>query len=181
MIHLTNSFLANRSFRVKINNSFSASKSIPAGVPQGAVLSPTLFSIYLYDLPTDENCTLVQFADDITMIKSARNGASIRKSLQDYTNVLTRYLKKWKLELNSSKTESIFLHLFIFLCFPEHLVQVQDHRVEWKNHVNYLGVQFDQKLLFNKHIEQIIFKCGACMNTLYSLINRNSRLHPADH
>ena len=75
IIRILVDYLKDRSFTVKIGNSFSTSRVIEAGVPQGGVLSPTLFSLFINDLPvkTDPNSRVFSylFADDISYLISS--------------------------------------------------------------------------------------------------------------
>ena len=181
LLHLIHSFLSNRTFRVKINSKLSSSKSIPAGVPQGAVLSPSLFNIYLHDLPTISDGYNYQFADDIAATKTDKKANSIKKSLQDYTLTITRYFRHWKLQLNPTKSEAIFFTRRRHdRAFPRNMIKVSNFEVEWKDCVKYLGVYLDQKLIFKNHIETVMTKVGKCVRALYSLISRNSRLFPSN-
>lgn len=58
--HITHSFLESRTFRIKIGTTFSSCKLITAGVPQGSVLSPSLYNIYTHDIPKTANTLLSQ-------------------------------------------------------------------------------------------------------------------------
>lgn len=58
------SFIKGRSFQVSIGNSKSPTHEIPYGVPQGAILSPTLYNVFTSDVPTSEFCETATFADD---------------------------------------------------------------------------------------------------------------------
>ena len=63
-LHLIASFLRNRTFRVRVDNTLSSERAITAGVPQGSVLGPLLFSVYVNDVPKLPGTRLVMFADD---------------------------------------------------------------------------------------------------------------------
>ena len=65
LIRVIDSFLAQRSFRVKMDGAFSGWRPMLAGVPQGSLLSPLLYSLYTSDIPTSIVSELALYADDI--------------------------------------------------------------------------------------------------------------------
>ena len=90
-------FLENRTFMVKIEDSFSLIKKIECGVPQGGVLSPTLFSLYINDIPLSESeeeiCLL--FADDLVYklrYLYKKNGKMLLNSQIEATKIVQKYL-----------------------------------------------------------------------------------------
>lgn len=178
LIKITQSFLANRTFRVKVNNSFSNPKAIPAGVPQGAVLSPVLFNIFMADLPQFHGCTTAQYADDVALLSTNKRAASIKKSIQKAVNAFAKYVRHWKLKLNPTKTEAVyFTRRRALRAFPRSNIKVDGHQVDWAASAKYLGAILDQKLTFKKHVDHVIEKSGKCVKMLYSLVCRNSSLH----
>lgn len=160
--HLTKivrSFLNNRSFQVKVGNKTSTSRTIPAGVPQGAVLSPLLFNILVHDLPLPTLGTVGQFADDIAAWFTAKRAAPIRKELQDYASGLSKYLSKWKLKMNPAKTEAVFFtRRRCAGAFPKHPIKLEGYETVWNSAAKYLGVYLDKTLTFGRHTEYILEK-----------------------
>ena len=146
------SFLKNRTFKVRINSSFSDAKTIPAGVPQGAVLSPVLFNIFMADIPVNHNCTSAQFADDVSILFTCKRTASVKKELQQAVKSFAKYVKLWKLKLNPQKSEAIFFtRRRTRKAFPNRKLQVENQDIEWKSSAKYLGFTLDQKLTFKEH------------------------------
>jgi hypothetical protein len=82
---LIKSFLENRNFFVQLHNSKSKSYEIPAGVPQGSLLSPTLFNWFINDIPTPKNCKLALYADDTSLFSktSSKNFSHLIKNLEN--------------------------------------------------------------------------------------------------
>ncbi|GFV15999.1 RNA-directed DNA polymerase from mobile element jockey [Trichonephila clavipes] len=72
LILIIKSFLNNRSFAVRVNDTHSSTKQIRAGAPQGALLSPTLFNIYVNDIPKTRQTTVCLYADDTRSSRKAR-------------------------------------------------------------------------------------------------------------
>lgn len=70
IVKLVKSFLEDRMFSVSINGTLSAPKNIPAGAPQGSVLSPTLYNIFIADMPIPLNCELALYVDDTALINT---------------------------------------------------------------------------------------------------------------
>lgn len=175
---IVQSFLTHRTLQVKVNDSLSDEKCIPAGVAQGAVLSPTLFNIFIADLPANHFCEVAQYADDVAFMFTHKRGASVKKQLQVAVNRFSKYIKKWKLKLNPQKSESIFFtRRRAVRAFPNSSIDVEGHECEWSNSVKYLGMVLDSKLTLKKHIDYTIEKAGKCIKMLYPLLARNSRLN----
>jgi hypothetical protein len=107
LIHVLHIYLQHRSFFVSIRNLHSKAHPIFAGVPQGSLLGPTLFNLFINDIPsiiTDPNLLLTIYADDTTI--SARSGKpeiAVRK-LNSALALLEPWLIKWRIELNVQKS-----------------------------------------------------------------------------
>ena len=101
------SFLKNRSCKVNINGSLSSSFDVISGVPQGSVLGPILFLIYLFDLPKIiPSCLgvrLYMFADDLKMLKTIQTDSDTHV-LQACIDSLVSYMTARQLKLSPTKT-----------------------------------------------------------------------------
>jgi len=97
-------FLTNRPQNVKVNDTLSEWLEVPSGVPQGTVLSPLLFLIYINDLPDvcDNYSKLFLFADDAKIYSYIRN-AYDSMCLQHNTNKLQQWTQNWELALNTDQ------------------------------------------------------------------------------
>lgn len=104
LLKMTSSFLANRSFVVRLNEFCSQRMDMPRGVPQGSVLSPTLFNIYVHDLPRHEQIKTLQFADDTSFYLTYNDARNAQDLINTYMVRLTKFFSKWKLVLNAQKT-----------------------------------------------------------------------------
>ena len=95
-------FLEGREQRVVIRNSFSSWREVYSGVPQGSVLGPTLFLIYINDLLEDLRSQGKMFADDAKIYRKIRNDQD-RDMLQEDLDRVTEWSEKWLLEFNQDK------------------------------------------------------------------------------
>ena len=107
LIKIINSYLKNRTFVVGINNNVSTEKSVAAGVPQGSVLGPVLFLYYVNDIPKSTKVQIAIFADDTALFALSWHKKQAIKELQTYVHELEQYYYKWKLKINTSKTELV--------------------------------------------------------------------------
>lgn len=98
LVKLIQSFLDERTFAVKVGGGLSRLINIPAGVPQGAVLSPSLFNVFMADIPTTERCFVSQFADDIAILASSKSPPFIKSRLQGHMDTISKYCKNGDLK-----------------------------------------------------------------------------------
>ena len=95
-------FLVGRKQKVVLNSHASDWSSVSSGVPQGSVLGPILFNIYVSDMPLIVNSHIFQFADDVKMFRTIRTVDDFCQLQQDI-NLLFALSKKWQLKFNISK------------------------------------------------------------------------------
>lgn len=177
ILKLIRSYLLNRSFRVSVNGFLSEDKPVPFGVPQGSVLSPTLFNIFTADIIKVDGVTYYLFADDTGFVATDMDPEMVICKLQHAQNELEKYYERWKIKLNPNKSQVMF---FTRRRSPRYLPQreisVNGHAIEWSNNVQYLGLNLDKKLTFGFHIEESLRKFDKLTKTFYPLVNRRSRL-----
>lgn len=180
LIKIIRNYLQQRSFKVSLNGCLSNNFPIPAGVPQGSLLGPLLYSVYTSDIPNlGDGCVLFLFADDTAVTVKGRTPREITNKLQRCLNAFAEYAKTWKIKINSAKTQTImFLHRQSPRLKPSATctIEMDGTRVEWSTEVTYLGLLFDEKLLFRSHVEKTLTRCSALVKCLYPLICRRSRL-----
>lgn len=180
IIKLVRSFLSNRSFAVNVNNSFSSTRHVPSGVPQGAVMSPTLYNIYTNDLPISvkgNDCEVSQFADDTAIYTSSACPDKVMLTLEESLLKLSNYCIEWNIKLNADKTKAIyFTRKRAERFLPQRKIKFHDSEIDWSDSVKYLGLHLDKKLLYKYHIDSSIEKAQRIFRMLYPLINRRSKL-----
>jgi len=180
LIKYISSYLKNRHLKVSINGLHSTKRKIRAGVPQGSVLGPTLFNIYINDIPTFPNTKIAMYADDTALYAHSFSAVVAAKQIQIHMNLLEHFYKLWKITLNPTKTEiMIFTKKFkdskIF-----QPIKVFGHNTHPTHSVKYLGVYLDSKLTFKKHINETLRKAYAVQKKLYPLMAKNSSLTQAN-
>ena len=156
LILLLCSYLEDRVMFVLINNVTSSLLKLLAGVPQGSVLGPLLFLIFINDAPKVRKVDESIFADDKLFYAASYRISAIVKRLQHALEVNKRYFHKWKIKINDSKTEAILFtkrrpKIFDNICCG-------DLKIVWLDKVKYLGVMLDHRLTFSEHINYLCHK-----------------------
>ena len=104
IIKRVNFFLSQRNVYVKIKNTRSEKFSPTAGVPQGSVVAPLLFLIYVSNIP-ETPAEISQFADDFALFYRSKSSQLIQSKLQASLNTLIKWCDKLKIKINSAKTK----------------------------------------------------------------------------
>lgn len=170
-------FLSNRFQSVKLKSYISNPTSVLSGVPQGSVLGPLLFLIYINDIACNISSQIRLFADDCVIYKEITSPAD-NTFLQSDLDRLAEWCDTWQMEINVGKTK----HLeFSSALIPSHnTYTINDSRIESVQSFKYLGVFFTANLNWTTHIEHItnkaIKKLGILKRRLY-LANKETRLH----
>ena len=100
-------YLGGRSQVVDVKGTISQPKEIDCGVPQGSILGPLLFLIYVNDMQAAVKCKLLLYADDSALLVSGKDVNEIQKVLSDELNSVCEWLVDNKLSIHLGKTESI--------------------------------------------------------------------------
>jgi Reverse transcriptase (RNA-dependent DNA polymerase)/Endonuclease-reverse transcriptase len=147
-------FLNERKQVVKIEDAISKEVSVTSGVPQGSVLGPLLFLIYINDLPKNINCNVRLFADDCAIYKEICSSEDQEK-LQEDIHKVKQTLDSLVLDLNLKKSEMI---TFGKAKFKDYVYRVGGEIIERKESIKYLGITFDKNLAWTPHIDMIASK-----------------------
>ena len=140
------SYLKNRSQFVSILGFDSSIKPINHGVPQGSVLGPLLFLLYINDLHfAIKNSKVFHFADDTNLLNISNSPKKNQKSVNADLKILYKWLLANKISLNCDKTEVIFFHKPGERA-PDLKIKMNGHRIYPSKSIKYLGMYLDETL-----------------------------------
>ena len=153
------SYLSDRTQSTVIGDSQSNLLAIPSGVPQGTVLGPTLFSLFINDLP-QAICdgTTILFADDTTIYVIGNDISAINKSLCSSLHLADEWLQTNHLSLNINKTKTMLIRSSRKKNVPSLSVHLHGSLIEQVSVFKFLGVYLNDTLTWSNHIEEVSVK-----------------------
>ena len=142
-----------------------------AGAPQGALIGPLLFVIYINDLPNELKSNVKLFADDtslFTVVKDKNESANI---LQNDLQSISTWAYNWKVlfKPDSSKPAQGVLFSGKKEIQVHPIISVNNVQVERVSYQKHLGILLDEKLNFKKHIDSAISKVNKCISVIKKL------------
>ena len=173
-------YLQNRKQYVSYDGVDSDSESIEYGVPQGSVLGPLLFLIYMNDLPQCIcHSKVILFADDTTLYCSSTNIVELHEQINNDLKIMIDWFRTNKLSLNTSKTNYLIISPPRQHARPlENLkLKIGEDIIERKKSCKFLGVFIDENLKWDEQIKNVHSKIS---KSLYAL-NRSKRLVPKSY
>jgi len=174
------SYLSDRHQLVDVRGSQSSRATITCGVPQGSILGPLLFLIYVNDMSGAVKNKLLLYADDSGILVSGKDRSELESVLSSEMNVLSEWLICNKLSLHLGKTESVLFGSKARLKSGPNLnVVCNGNPIEAKDSVKYLGATLDQSLSFDSMARSTIKKANARLKFLYrksKFLNPHSKM-----
>ncbi|GFX66523.1 RNA-directed DNA polymerase from mobile element jockey [Trichonephila clavipes] len=161
-------------FQVRVNDTLSSSHSINYGVPQGSLLGPLLFNIYINDIPTHPQTSTNIYADDTVTLATYKNHNTITIALNNHLKLLETFFDTWKIKINIDKTIAVLFTNRKTQPTPPTLYSTQ---LQWSQSTKYLGLTLDKKLTWKQHIIQTRDKFRRAQRAIFPLIGRNSELN----
>ena len=162
------SYLKNRKCFIEYSDIKSNINVFNTGVPQGSILGPLLFLLFINDLPKiSNNIKMILFADDTTLTISDSNLTNLVNRSNIELNSINNWVNANKLTLNTDKTE--FLITSNRTVASNINIEFQSASIVPSNSCKYLGVMIDNKLCFRDHIHFVISKISKHTGILYKL------------
>jgi len=161
------SYLSNRKQYVKFKSSNSNMLNITSGVPQGSILGPLLFIIYINDIQEQSNSIhLTLFADDTSLIATGNDPEQTTQLLNSQLNKLQHWFSSNHLIINTSKTNFMVFSTKQSIINHNFSIKIHNTTINRVYHTKFLGVIIDSKLKWQKHIMHIKNKVSKTIGIL---------------
>ena len=151
------SFLNDRRAVITLGGEKGQEFNTAIGLPQGSVISPLLFSLYIVDCYINVKSGKVKFADDGTIWRTGKDWLELVKGLEEDFKWIMEWAKKWRLKLSIAKTEFCVFSLISQILEEAqayHMI-VEGQPIQYNPKPKILGVTLDEKLKFDVHTEQV--------------------------
>ena len=181
LLFLIKFFLSDRLQRVVLNGQASSWKEVLAGVPQGSILSPLLFLIYINELPTNMESQVRIFADDTSLFSVVNEPQICAMKLNNDLGRISEWAHQWKMFFNPDITKQAIEVTFSKKVTPTNLPQLlfNNSVVLSQDTHKHLGLILDRGLTFNHHLKEKILKANRGIGLIRRLrvyVPRNSLL-----
>lgn len=178
---LIKSFLSGRTFAVRLGAHTTDDFAMASGTPQGSVLSPTVFNLYVHDIPIDRHISLTQFADDISLHYTHKKPGVAQNYFNVYLAGLTNYFREWKLKLSEAKSEFINImgrvadtNIKLRKKARQMNISVNGCILKLVKNVRLLGIQFQEDNRFTKNVNIRLTKARKAFFSLKRLLTNRS-------
>ena len=158
-LEVISDFLTNRTFRVRVGDTLSDVFDVLSGVPQGSVLGPLLFLIYINDIPEGIRSFLLLFADDLKLVVNA----NLPSVTQDDLDILNAWQKKWLLSFNTVDSKCKVLQVSVKGRTIYNDYSLNDSVLPVIDSEKDLGINVTSNLKWDYHISQNINKAKKCI------------------
>ena len=177
-INLLNSYLSGRKQCVKVKNICSSFETVYKGVPQGSILGPILFKIFINDIfYSVDFSTIYNYADDNTLSYADHDLKNVISKLESDSQKMLDWFANNLMQANPDKFQALAIGKKTFkeqICFD-----LNGSKIKCEEHVKLLGVTIDYELNFDKHISEICKKSAGQLNVLKRIgryLNKLGRL-----
>ena len=173
MYRWISSFLNNRKARVQANGKYSREKTLKEGVPQGGVLSPTLFLVFINDIIKDlpRHVKGAMYADDLVLWCTEESLPTANYRLQAALKNLQSWTEQWAVSINAAKTTYTIFSMSTKNQTAKLFINVQQLPLE--QNPTYLGVTFDKRLTWKAQTEKTEQRAKSRLTLMKKLSSTN--------
>ena len=147
---------------------------VSSGVPQGSILGPLFFLVYINDLVDNVHSDIKLFADDTSLFSVVKGERETAADLNRDLERVSQWAWQWKMQFNAEKTEEVIFSTKRNK--PHHpVLSLGNDSVSQKNEHKHLGIILDDKLNFQSHIREAIAKARrgiGIIKYLFRYVNR---------
>ena len=193
-LQLLKSYISGRCQYVQLSDVKSSTHAVVCGIPQGSVLGPLLFNIYINDITNaTSKFNVIMYADDTTLVSTLENFGTLNNIavIEDEINKEITKISHWlhsnKLLLNTAKSK-----FMVFFKHPKTIpklkLTINDNSIEQVTEFNFLGITIDQNVTWSAHITKTSIKIARVIGILHKLKHSfplrilrliyNSLIHP---
>lgn len=175
-------YLKDRTFYVQQKDAKSELKTIAEGVPQGSILGPLLFNIFIADIPVPESPLVktLGYADDILVYSSHPRLSVAEKHLNKYLKSYSNYTQNWKIKTNAAKCEAIKVTDGKTYRNAKRLktkIKLGTNLIKNVKEMKYLGLVINSKFNFKKHLKSIVQKCNFAFSIYNRILRQSNKLN----
>ena len=171
ILNIISSFLTNRRLRVVLDGKSSPEFAINAGVPQGSILGPTLFLLFINDLPDDVVSRIAIYADDTTLYSSSDKASDIWKQLEMSAELesdlrdTVEWGKRWQVTFNEGKTHLVSFDRSVNSGGID--IRMGEKMLEEESSFRMLGLSITSKLDWSTYISSIAKEASKKIGALF--------------
>ena len=161
-LKLIHNYITGRYQRVAVNSTYSSWTEIIYGVPQGSILGPLLFNIYIRDLfMFTEGRNTANYADDNSPYVCSTDIDSVISELEYDSDILLDWVSNNGLKANPNK-----FHLILNDHDDKHFIKIENRKIYNSTSEKLLGIKIDNKLSFNEHVTELCRKASQKLHAL---------------
>jgi hypothetical protein len=171
VIKIIENYLTGRNLKGRFRTTETDDKPIPHGVPQGSILGPVIFNLYVHDIwdihDHIRGLKLSQYADDLCILNRATNPDHATMRAEWAAAAIIDFYTRWGLKCNIDKTECI---MFSKKKKYRPTVKLKQQTLHYQKQIRYLGVIFDKHMKMNQHTEKVVKKLKQIRGALGPII-----------